>query len=217
VGAPTPLAPHGSYGRARADARVRRGRARAGRSAVTAEPRGGRAAGVVLSRPLHAARRPRRSAAGDGQEDPARRAGDPLTSFDGFDSAGWLRADAISADLTGGASAGYLYSGEVSKEESLSGPAGRARAVAAVNGDFFDINNSGAAQGVGIHDGDLVQSPTAGHDNAVAITADGIGRVLRMHFDGTATPEGRDPVTLTQFNQLIQGDGVGPFAPLWGS
>lgn len=140
-----------------------------------------------------------------------------LTSFDSYDSAGWLRADAISADLTGGASAGYLYSGEVSKDEPLSGPAGRARAVAAVNGDFFDINNSGAAQGVGIHDGDLVQSPIAGHDNAVAITADGVGRVLRMHFDGTATPEGGAPVTLTQFNQLVQGNGVGLFTPLWGS
>lgn len=136
-----------------------------------------------------------------------------LTSFDSYDSAGWLRADAISADLTGGASAGYLYSGEVSKDEPLSGPAGRARAVAAVNGDFFDINNSGAAQGVGIHDGDLVQSPIAGHDNAVAITADGVGRVLRMHFDGTATPEGGAPVTLTQFNQLVQGNGVGLFTP----
>ncbi|MFC7642406.1 hypothetical protein ACFQX6_16720 [Streptosporangium lutulentum] len=40
-------------------------------------------------------------------------------------------------------------------------PAGRARAVAAVNGDFFDINNSGAAQGIGVHEGDLVQSPIA--------------------------------------------------------
>lgn len=140
-----------------------------------------------------------------------------LTSFDRYDSAGWLRADTISADLTGGASAGYLYSGEVSKDEPLSVPAGRARAVAAVNGDFFDINNSGAAQGIGVHEGDLVQSPIAGHDNAVAITADGVGRVLRMYFDGTASPEGGAPITLTQFNQLIQDDGVGLFTPLWGS
>ncbi|WP_406314004.1 phosphodiester glycosidase family protein [Streptosporangium sp. NBC_01639] len=140
-----------------------------------------------------------------------------LTSFDRYDSAGWLRADAIAADLSAGASADYVYSGEVSKTEPLSGPAKRSRAVAAVNGDFFDINNSGAAQGIGIRAGDLVQSPTAGHNNAVAVTADGVGRVLRMYFDGTATPAGGAPITLTQFNQLIQTGGVGLFTSLWGS
>ncbi|WP_285709338.1 phosphodiester glycosidase family protein [Microtetraspora sp. NBRC 16547] len=140
-----------------------------------------------------------------------------LTSFDRYDAAGWLRADAITADLTGGASVGYVFSGEVSKTEPLAGPVKRARAVAAVNGDFFDINNSGAAQGVGVRDGELVQSPTAGHDNAVAVTPDGIGRVLQMRFDGTATPAGGAPITLTQFNQLIRAGGVGLFTSLWGS
>ncbi|GAA3514380.1 exopolysaccharide biosynthesis protein [Streptosporangium album] len=140
-----------------------------------------------------------------------------LTSFDRYDSAGWLRADAIAADLTAGASVDYVYSGEVSKTEPLSGPAKRSRAVAAVNGDFFDINNSGAAQGIGIRSGDLVQAPIAGHNNAVAVTADGVGHVLQMYFDGTATPAGGTPITLTQFNQLIQAGGVGLFTPLWGS
>ncbi|MGW4666726.1 phosphodiester glycosidase family protein [Streptosporangium sandarakinum] len=140
-----------------------------------------------------------------------------LTSFDTYDAAGWLRADAITADLTGGARVGYVSSGEVSKTEPLSGPVRRTRAVAAVNGDFFDINNSGAAQGAGVRDGELVQSPVAGHSNAVAVTPDGIGRVLQMNFDGTATPDGGAPITLTQFNQLIQAGGVGLFTPLWGS
>ncbi|MFC6675575.1 hypothetical protein ACFQE7_06225 [Nonomuraea ferruginea] len=139
-----------------------------------------------------------------------------LTSFDRLDPLGWLRADALTADLAGGASADYVYSGEVSKTEPLSGPAQRSRAVAAVNGDFFDINNSGAAQGIGVQTGELVQSPMAGHDNAVAISGDGVGRVLKMHFEGTATPEGGSPVTLTQFNQRIQSGGVGLFTPLWG-
>ncbi|MFD2352767.1 phosphodiester glycosidase family protein [Nonomuraea ferruginea] len=84
-----------------------------------------------------------------------------LTSFDRLDPLGWLRADALTADLAGGASADYVYSGEVSKTEPLSGPAQRSRAVAAVNGDFFDINNSGAAQGIGVQTGELVQSPMA--------------------------------------------------------
>ncbi|NRQ36364.1 multidrug transporter [Nonomuraea sp. NN258] len=139
-----------------------------------------------------------------------------LTSFDTYDALGWLRADALTADL-GSAKADYVYSGEVTKTEPLSGPAKRSRAVAAVNGDFFDINNSGAAQGIGIQDGALVQSPVAGHDKAVAITGDGVGKVLQMYFEGTATPSGGAPVTLTQFNQIIQANGVGLFTPLWGS
>ncbi|MDA0634492.1 phosphodiester glycosidase family protein [Nonomuraea sp. MCN248] len=140
-----------------------------------------------------------------------------LTSFDRLDPLGWLRADALTAELGGGTSADYVFSGEVSKTEPLSGPARRSRAVAAVNGDFFDINNSGAAQGIGVQTGELVQSPMAGHDNAVAISGDGVGRVLKMHFEGTATPESGSPVTLTQFNQRVQRDGVGLFTPLWGS
>ncbi|WP_246147704.1 phosphodiester glycosidase family protein [Nonomuraea turkmeniaca] len=139
-----------------------------------------------------------------------------LTSFDTYDALGWLRADAITADL-GGAKADYVFSGEVSKTEPLSGPAKRSRAVAAVNGDFFDINNSGAAQGIGVQDGNLIQSPVAGHDNAVAVTGDGVGRVLKMYFEGTATPAGGSPITLTQFNQIVQGGGVGLFTSLWGS
>ncbi|MEV0390855.1 phosphodiester glycosidase family protein [Nonomuraea sp. NPDC050643] len=139
-----------------------------------------------------------------------------LTSFDTFDALGWLRADAVTADL-GGAKADYVFSGEVSKTEPLSGPAKRSRAVAAVNGDFFDINNSGAAQGIGVQDGTLVQSPVAGHENAVAVTGDGVGRVLKMYFEGSATPAGGSPIALTQFNQIVQGGGVGLFTPLWGS
>ncbi|MEU4328356.1 phosphodiester glycosidase family protein [Nonomuraea dietziae] len=139
-----------------------------------------------------------------------------LTSFDRFDSAGWLRADALSADLSGGVTTGYLNSGEVSKTEALSGSARRARAVAAVNGDYFDINRSGAALGVGVKDGELVQSPVQGWNNAIALN-EGVGRVLQMHFEGTATPSGGAPVTITQFNQNVQAGGVGLFTPLWGS
>ncbi|MGN9920640.1 phosphodiester glycosidase family protein [Micromonospora palomenae] len=139
-----------------------------------------------------------------------------LTSFDRYDAAGWLRADALTADLGGGLRVDYVNSGEVARAEPLRGAVDRSRAVAAVNGDFFDINNSGAAQGVGIRAGELIQSPVAGHHNAAAITGDGLGRVVQVHFDGTATlPAG--PVTLTQFNNMVQANGVGVFTALWGS
>ncbi len=133
-----------------------------------------------------------------------------LTSFDRLDAAGWLRADALSADL-GTTTVDYLYSGAVSRPEPLSGPAGRARAVAAVNGDFFDINNSSAAQGIGIQSGQLIQSPVAGHHQAVGVTAQGVGKVVEIFFEGRA-----GDIPLTQFNNLIQPGGIGLFTPLWG-
>ncbi|MFG3707470.1 phosphodiester glycosidase family protein [Micromonospora sp. NPDC047670] len=139
-----------------------------------------------------------------------------LTSFDRYDADGWLRADALTADLTGGVTVDYVNSGAVSRAEPLRRAVDASRAVAAVNGDFFDINNSGAAQGVGIRDGQLVQSAVSGHRNAVAITTEGLGRVIEVNFDGTATlPTG--PVTLTQFNNMIQANGIGVFTALWGS
>ncbi|HEX5597288.1 MAG TPA: phosphodiester glycosidase family protein [Micromonosporaceae bacterium] len=139
-----------------------------------------------------------------------------LTSFDSFDANGWLRADALTADLSGGLTVDYINSGEVTKAEPLRRSVDRSGAVAAVNGDFFDINNSSAAQGIGIRSGELVQSPVAGHNNAAGITADGLGRIIQVHFDGTATlPTG--PARLTQFNNLVQSNGIGVFTPLWGS
>ncbi|MEV4538099.1 phosphodiester glycosidase family protein [Asanoa sp. NPDC049518] len=139
-----------------------------------------------------------------------------LTSFDRLDANGWIRADALTADLAGeGLSVGYLNTGAVARTAPLRGVADQARAVAAVNGDFFDINQSGAAQGIGVRDGALVQSPVAGHPDGVAVGPDGVGRVVQFYFDGTAAlPTG--PVTLTQFNNLVQAGGIGVFTALWG-
>ncbi|GAB3518922.1 phosphodiester glycosidase family protein [Phytohabitans suffuscus] len=140
-----------------------------------------------------------------------------LTSFDRYHAAGWLRADALTADLSGELSADYVNSGEVARTEPLRTAADRTRAVAAVNGDFFDINASGAAQGIGIQSGRLIQSPVRGSVNAVGVTASGIGKVVQVHFDGTAVLPGGARVTLTQFNNMVQPDGVGAFTALWGS
>jgi exopolysaccharide biosynthesis protein len=140
-----------------------------------------------------------------------------LISFDRYHAAGWLRADALTADLSGRLSVDYINSGEVAKTEPLREAAGRSRAVAAVNGDFFDINASGAAQGIGIQSGQLIQSAVQGSVNAVGITPSGVGKVVEVYFDGTAVLPGGARVTLTQFNNLVQPGGVGAFTALWGT
>ncbi|RSM80698.1 multidrug transporter [Kibdelosporangium aridum] len=143
-----------------------------------------------------------------------------LSSFDWYepgDAGGWIRGDSLTVDLSAGTTVDYVDPGQVSKAEPLSTQAGAKRAVAAVNGDFFDINNSNAPEGAGMKSGTLVKSPNTGHNRAVGIDAAGIGRVMEVFFDGTLTlPSGT--TKLTQLNSArIDTNGIGVFNPVWGT
>lgn len=73
-----------------------------------------------------------------------------LTSYDRLESDKWLRVDALSVDLDAGVRADYLSSGRVADRRSVSelaaghDPGKGRRTVAAINADFFDINETGA-------------------------------------------------------------------------
>lgn len=143
-----------------------------------------------------------------------------LTSFDRYDARGFLRADALTVDLSGSATVDYVFPGAVAATQPLSQQLAARddkRVVGAVNGDFFDINNSGAAQGVGIQGGELIQAPLAGHHKAVGFTSGDVGRLVDVYFEGAATPDGGAPITLTGFNTHALGtNAVGVFTGLWG-
>jgi exopolysaccharide biosynthesis protein len=132
----------------------------------------------------------------------------------------WLQADSLTVDLTKGTTVDYLFPGQVAKGEPLSATAARAGAVAAVNGDFFDINNSTAPLGVGVQDGRLIQSPDAEdtwHHSAAILTEDGLGDVGEVLFQGTVrTPTGDHPLDGVNKPTLKTG-GVEVFTPLWGT
>ncbi|CCH34033.1 phosphodiester glycosidase family protein [Actinosynnema sp. NPDC047251] len=141
-----------------------------------------------------------------------------LSSFDWYepgDAGGWVRGDALTVDLTAGTRVDYLHPGQVTTAEPLSAQANRTRAVAAVNGDFFDINNSNAPEGVGVRDGAVVKSPAAGHRRAVGIDASGIGRVMDVLFDGRVTLADGGTIPLAQLNSA--SIAAGAFTPVWGS
>lgn len=144
-----------------------------------------------------------------------------LSSFDWYepgDAGGWVRGDVLTADLTAGATLGYLDPGHVAAAAPLSAQAQAKRAVAAVNGDFFDINNSNAPEGVGIRDGALVKSPASGHHRAVGVDAAGVGRVMEVFFEGSLTLPGGRTARLTQLNNArVDRDGIGVFDPMWGT
>lgn len=171
---------------------------------------------------------PRAVADGDGIET-ARSArpiapGISLTSYDRLESDKWLRVDALSVDLGGsGVQADYLSSGKVADRRAVSELAARhdpgpgRRTVAAINADFFDINQTGAPQGPGIKDGKVTHSPAAGANRAVGIGPGNAGRVLQLYFDGTLTlPSGTHP--LTAYNAAnVPAGGVGAYTAAWGT
>lgn len=140
---------------------------------------------------------------------------------DGYTSAPtWLQADSLTVDLTKGTTVDYLFPGQVAKGEPLSATASRAGAVAAVNGDFFDINNSTAPLGVGIQAGQVVQSPDVEgtwRQSSAIFTEGGIGDIGEVLFQGTVkTPTGDH--TLDGVNKpTLKTNGIEAFTPLWGT
>ena len=133
----------------------------------------------------------------------------------------WLQADSLTVDLGRGTTPGYLFPGQVAKGEPISVQANRVGAVAAVNGDFFDINNSTAPLGVGVKDGTVVQSPDADptwRRSAAILTPDGLGRIGEVLFEGTIALPGGESAPLAGINKpSLPVDGIEAFTPLWGT
>ncbi|MFD3516096.1 phosphodiester glycosidase family protein [Streptomyces sp. NPDC058657] len=146
-----------------------------------------------------------------------------LTSYDRLEPDKWLRVDVLSVDLGAGAArAGHLFSGKVSSRRTVSDLAARhdpgpgRRTAAAVNGDFFDINETGAPQGPGLAAGRVVHSPLEGAHRAVGFGPGAAGRLLRLFFEGTVTlPGGARP--LGAYNAAnVPAGGIGAYTPGWG-
>ncbi|MGW5744014.1 phosphodiester glycosidase family protein, partial [Amycolatopsis sp. NPDC003861] len=141
-----------------------------------------------------------------------------LTQFDRFDPAGWIRGDTLAVDLGSKVlEPTYLSPGTVSARTPLSQQVARAGAVAGVNGDFFDINATGAPIGVGIDRGQLQTAPAAGHNLTASITDAGKAQLASIFLEATVTLPG-GAVKATNFNSPVLGtDAIGVYTPLWGA
>ncbi|SFP97883.1 Calcineurin-like phosphoesterase [Amycolatopsis arida] len=140
-----------------------------------------------------------------------------LTEFDRFDPRGWIRGDTLTVDLAAGPRPTYLSPGTVSARTPLSEQAERAGAVAGVNGDFFDINATGAPLGVGIAGGELRTAPASGHNLTASVTTGGTARLAEVFLKAEVTLPGGTTVPATNFNGArIPAGGLGVYTPLWG-
>ncbi|MDT0344731.1 phosphodiester glycosidase family protein [Streptomyces sp. DSM 44938] len=148
--------------------------------------------------------------------------GAELTTFQRLESDKWLSAQALSLDLTSDLRVDHLAPPTVSDAAPVSelvaahDPGEGRTTVAALNGDFFDINASSAPLGPGVAGGELVHSATGSATQAVGIGPSSAGRILDLYFEGTLTLPGGE-AELDSFNAAdVPLGGIGLYTPAWG-
>ncbi|MGQ0575985.1 MAG: phosphodiester glycosidase family protein [Pseudonocardia sp.] len=118
--------------------------------------------------------------------------------------------------------------GVVAARASVASMANDAGAVAAINGDFFDIGRSNAPAGPAVMDGQPLKAavpqgrraapPVAGAepDYAFTVGADGVARIDRLRLVGEVRgPAGTLPVGALNQHAVPVG-GIGVFTAAWG-
>ncbi|GAB3101082.1 phosphodiester glycosidase family protein [Isoptericola nanjingensis] len=145
-----------------------------------------------------------------------------LTEFARVSAEGWLSGEVLVAHLgrDGGPRLGYLGPDAVAGNATVSEMAADRGAVAAINGDFFDINNSGAALGAAVDDGTLLKSAAPGREKALTVDSSGVARLAELFLEGTVTLGTGDdapelPVAGLNVTAVPAG-GVAVFDAAWG-
>ncbi|MGW1008232.1 phosphodiester glycosidase family protein [Streptomyces sp. NPDC002520] len=139
-----------------------------------------------------------------------------LTSFDTFGRTGWTRVHVLNANL-GNESVGVdLIADKVSEARPLAESTNAQHAVAAVNGDYFDITETFAAEGPEIQAGQ-VRKGTNQHTTVAAIGADRVARLADLVLTGKVTIAGTQRPLAALNSASIPADGIAVFTPLWGT
>jgi|HubBroStandDraft_5_1064220.scaffolds.fasta_scaffold00376_11 hypothetical protein len=100
-----------------------------------------------------------------------------------------------------------------SRGETVGSMAQRTRAVAGVNGDFFDIGNTNRPINLVVRAGALLQLPYKRY--ALAITRDGAAHVAEFTFTGEIEIDQRT-MPLDGLDEMPQNGGISLLTPLYG-
>jgi hypothetical protein len=138
-----------------------------------------------------------------------------LRHLETLGSSGWTDAQVLSIDLAERAVTTDLLSADhVGQASPLTSQARAAGAIAGVNGDFFDIGNSGAALRPAVRDGRLVKSGDP--ETVVGVTADRLGTLTSIALEATATFPG-GPHGVRSFDALGEGaNTIAAYTSNWG-
>lgn len=144
-----------------------------------------------------------------------------LRSFQTLSASGWLKAKVLTADL----SAPTLHSDMltaspfVTAAAPLSQTATNAGAIAAINGDFFNIGDTNATSGFELRGDTLLKSSNApGSRTTVAgVDGDGIGRLADLTLSGTAVFKGSNHPIKAVNSPAPPANSIDLITPDWGA
>lgn len=109
-----------------------------------------------------------------------------------------------------------LTPGPLAAAQPLSQLTAQAGAVAAINGDFFDIYHTNAPYGAAIADGQLLKGPIWSWTRAAGIGQDGLGRIADLNLGGVVRlPFGEVPLGALNAHNIPAG-GIGAYTTAWG-
>ncbi|MDO8184330.1 phosphodiester glycosidase family protein [Conexibacter sp. JD483] len=116
-----------------------------------------------------------------------------------LESGGWFDYQLLTARLENGLVTTDLLSGDaVTDAGPISRKANRVGAIAGVNGDFFDIDNTRAPQNFAIRGGELLKSANYGLNSPLTgVTRDGIGQLVSTALEAKVTFGGADHAVAT--------------------
>ncbi|WP_193611338.1 phosphodiester glycosidase family protein [Nocardioides lijunqiniae] len=137
--------------------------------------------------------------------------------WDQVDARGPIRAHLLTVNLrTRGVSLGYGSPGYVARTDEVSDIVARSKAVAGVNGDFFDIGDTGAPLGIGRSpSAGLLHAPKAGWNAAFFL--DSRGRPDIGPLQPVLRVAKRPGMTITNYNSpAVPPGGIGAYTPRWG-
>ncbi|WP_424533932.1 phosphodiester glycosidase family protein [Sphaerisporangium viridialbum] len=138
-----------------------------------------------------------------------------LTSFDTFGREGWTRAHVLNADLSNSAVDVGLVGGKLTETRPLSRSADARAAVAAVNGDYYDINDTNAVVGPEVRDGEL-RKATTGPRTVAAVGEDKVARLASALLEGTVTVAGTAHPVAALNSASLPANAIAVFTDQWG-
>ncbi|HLS13870.1 MAG TPA: phosphodiester glycosidase family protein [Beutenbergiaceae bacterium] len=138
-----------------------------------------------------------------------------VTRFSRLEAEGWTAGSLLRADLdTETLSVDVVNSGSVSEPITVPEHVERSGAVAAVNGDFFDINYSNAARGTAIGAGGMLNGTNTPYPG-VAI-AHGVAAVGQIATDASVTLDGAEHLIAGVNTPHLAEGGIGLYTTGWG-
>ncbi|HEY0276911.1 MAG TPA: phosphodiester glycosidase family protein [Solirubrobacterales bacterium] len=137
---------------------------------------------------------------------------------------GWQDEQVLTVHLNeAGVSTNILTSGPVASGGPLTEAANKAGAVAGVNGGFFDIGNSNAAEGGEVGSGELIKSPDVGISNAnhFGVSKAGLAELANLATQATAEFGGAShpvlSVNAADGGHGVPANGMVAYTPAWGT